>query len=162
MEVLFDGFGVTEEGQAQAITSRQAEYLEVYRKTGSASKTARVMGVREDSVRDALRLVAKSFGKKTISELLEGTDYRVNKQSELPTAKDLVRLIKSQEYRCALTGEKLTPKTSELDHKIPRSKDGSDAIENLQWLDRTINRMKGQMTNEQFIAACKRVAAWNS
>lgn len=160
--MYFDGFGAKEESQAKAITARQAEYLEAYRKTGSASKAARVLGVNSEAARDALRLVAKSFGKTAISELLEGTDYQSKSQSELPAAKHLMRLIKSQEYRCALTGEKITPKTAELDHKMPRSRGGSDTIDNLQWLDRTINRMKGQMSNEQFIAACKKVVGWNS
>jgi 5-methylcytosine-specific restriction endonuclease McrA len=69
-------------------------------------------------------------------------------------------LIKMQSYRCALTGKILTPEDAELDHKIPLSKGGTNQLGNLQWIAKEINKAKGSMTNEEFIAMCKRVATY--
>jgi len=145
------------EEDTKGITSRQKDYLEAYRKHGSAAKAANALGVSVDSANEALKRVAKTFGKKSISELKEG-----EMKAKSATSSELMRLIKRQEYRCALSGEKLTPNTAELDHIIPRCRGGSDTIDNLQWLDKNVNRMKGRMTVEEFVAVCKRVVSWTS
>lgn len=69
-------------------------------------------------------------------------------------------LIKMQSYRCALTGSVLTPEDAELDHKIPLSKGGTNQLGNLQWIAKEVNKAKGRMTNEEFVAMCKQVAAY--
>ncbi len=143
----------------KGITARQMQYLEAYRASGSAAKAATILGVSQDSAREALSRVARAYGKSSIKDLLDASN---NSSTQVATPRELMKLIKSQDYRCALSGEKLTPKTAELDHKMPRSKGGCDTIDNLQWLDRSINRMKGQLSTEQFIAACRRVVQWAS
>ena len=157
MQVHGDGGMPQKKEEAKAITARQAQYLEAYRASCSAAKAASIVGVSTDTIREALRRVARNYGKASIKELLD--DDGAKHQSA--TAKQLMKLIKQQDYLCALSGEKLTPKTAELDHKVARSKGGTDTIENLQWLDRTINKMKGSMSVDEFVAACKRVARWN-
>ena len=158
MEMHNDGGLPETEKKTKAITARQKQYLEAYKAYGSAAKAAKALGVTSDSVVEALRRVARAYGKSSVKELKEG--FVETRLSATPS--ELMRLIKKQDYRCALSGEKLTPNTAELDHMMPRSLGGSDTIENLQWLDKEINRMKGQMSVEQFIAACRRVAAWSS
>ena len=68
-----------------------------------------------------------------------------------------MRLIEAQGYKCALTGCDLNPSNAQLDHKIPRSKGGSDSIENLQWILDTVNKAKGSMSNHEFFEMCNQV-----
>lgn len=71
---------------------------------------------------------------------------------------DLKKLLEMQGYRCALSGVRLEPRNAEVDHKIPLSRGGTNDLGNLQWLDRNVNRAKGAMDNEEFIAMCKQIA----
>jgi len=70
---------------------------------------------------------------------------------------DLMRLVESQQYRCGLSGIELTPETAALDHIVPLASGGSHAIDNLQWLNCEVNRMKGSLSSEVFIDICRRV-----
>ena len=74
------------------------------------------------------------------------------------TAKRLLELIERQEYRCALSGEKLTPKTASLDHKEPLSRGGEHNMANVQIVHRFVNRAKGTMSQAEFIEMCRKVA----
>lgn len=160
MESEFSGERIAAKKEDKVLTARQEEYLEAYKATGSAAKAAKLLGVTTEVVSEGLHRVCGKVGATAIRELLGDEFAKPN--SELATASELMRLLKKQEYRCALTGEKLTPNTAELDHKTPKSKGGEDTIENLQWLDRTVNRMKGKLTTEEFIAICRRVVQWTS
>jgi hypothetical protein len=160
MEVFKDGKHDQQKSPKKEITARQKEYLEAYRKAGSAAKAALLLGVSVDSAERALQKVAHAYGYSSIRKLIDKSAECNSRAEKKEIAKGLMRLIKSQEYRCALSGEKLTPNTAELDHIKPRSKGGSDELQNLQWLDRRINRMKGQMKNDEFIAVCRRVVEW--
>lgn len=68
--------------------------------------------------------------------------------------------IERQQFTCALTGRRLEPETASLDHVIPLTQGGGHVIENTQVLHRDVNRAKGLLTNEQFIALCREVVAW--
>lgn len=70
------------------------------------------------------------------------------------SAADLVVILESQQYRCALSNIPLDPNTAVLDHIVPRSMGGSDEIENLQWLHVDVNRMKGTIGQERFLQLC--------
>jgi 5-methylcytosine-specific restriction endonuclease McrA len=72
------------------------------------------------------------------------------------------RCIELQQWQCALCGATLEPERSEIDHRLPRSKGGSEAADNLQWLCTTCNRAKGVMSNGEFIQLCLAVANRNS
>ena len=74
----------------------------------------------------------------------------------------ILELLKTQEYRCAVSGQELSPSDAQLDHIIPVSVGGSNLIDNLQIVTSNINKMKGTMSNDEFIAVCKIVASWNS
>jgi 5-methylcytosine-specific restriction endonuclease McrA len=53
------------------------------------------------------------------------------------------RLLEANNYMCALCGEPTTLKDSNIDHKIPKSKGGSNRIENLQATHKACNFIKG-------------------
>lgn len=74
-------------------------------------------------------------------------------------ARQLAALWKAQRGLCALTGQKLD-RSAELDHIIPRARGGSDAIDNLRWVCASVNRMKRDLTDDEFIAACRSVVRW--
>lgn len=160
MESGFDSERSEKSAKKEVITARQEEYLKAYRATGSAAKAAKLLGVTTDVVSEGLHRVCNKLSVMTIRELLDEEQRKPKKESA--TGSELMKLLKQQDYRCALTGEKLTPNTAELDHKIPKSKGGDDTAGNLQWLDKTVNKMKGSMTVDEFIAICRRVARWNS
>ena len=74
------------------------------------------------------------------------------------TRVSLVEKVESQAYKCALTGEELTPVLSSLDHINPRCSGGDDGIDNLQIVLPSVNRAKSTMTQKQFVAMCHAVA----
>lgn len=73
----------------------------------------------------------------------------------------LVKLIEDQEYKCRLSGIELTPNTASLDHVIPVSKGGEHVVSNVAWVHSEINRMKGQLSVDEFISLCVKVAQHN-
>jgi len=75
------------------------------------------------------------------------------------TYKDIARLWKLQRGKCALTGERLD-RTAQLDHKTPKVRGGSDTIENLQWVTKTVNLAKRDLTVEEFHELCGNVMSW--
>lgn len=74
-----------------------------------------------------------------------------------PSHDEVFSLLEWQEYRCALTGRKLTPVTASLDHILPVSRNGPHTIDNAQIVLKEVNRAKGTLTNEEFIAICRAV-----
>lgn len=75
-------------------------------------------------------------------------------------SKDLLNLVESQHYRCAMTGRILEPNTASVDHIYPVSRGGSFGIENLQIVHAQVNTAKGTMTTQEFVAVCREVVAW--
>ena len=73
------------------------------------------------------------------------------------TAANILRLLECQNYRCALTGRRLTPEVASLDHVVPVRDGGEHRIENSQVLHKDVNRAKSTMTSEQFIQLCREV-----
>jgi len=80
--------------------------------------------------------------------------------AEFPTIKQFLSIPERQGDKCALSGIPITPQTCSLDHKNPRSMGGSDDIDNLQLVLPVINRAKGTMTQDQFVAMCHAVARY--
>jgi 5-methylcytosine-specific restriction endonuclease McrA len=110
-----------------------------------------VTGKRIDFFRYVAWLISQRHGR-----LLHGTYARVRWQV---TANEVLDLLDRQAYRCALTGRQLMPDTAALDHVIPVSRGGEHRIENAQVLQKAVNRAKGTLTNEEFIALCHEVVA---
>ena len=75
------------------------------------------------------------------------------------TTKQIASLWKKQKGLCSLTGAKLD-RTSQLDHILPKSKGGTDYIENLQWLSQKANLAKRDLTDDEFIDLCASVMVW--
>jgi len=65
------------------------------------------------------------------------------------------KLVK-QKFCCIYTNRKLIPtENMSIDHIIPTTKGGSSNIDNLQWIDEQINRMKNDFTHDEFIETMK-------
>ena len=73
---------------------------------------------------------------------------------------EVLNLLRKQNYRCALSGRQLTPDSAALDHILPISRGGEHHIKNAQILHKDVNRAKGTLTNEEFLAMCREVVAW--
>jgi len=69
--------------------------------------------------------------------------------------------LKKNQFKCALSGIELTPDNFCIDHIQPLADGGTNHIENLQCVHPLINKMKGTMSNQQFIELCKAVARHN-
>lgn len=112
------------------------------------------MGVSRDTAASQLSHIAKKLGFTDIRDVVQQ-----NRAKDKARSSDLMNLIKSQDYKCSLTGIELTPDTANLDHRLPRKHGGSDAVGNLQWILDDVNRMKGSLTQDEFIRLCGLV--WN-
>lgn len=75
------------------------------------------------------------------------------------STKEILSLLYQQGFRCAYTGEVLTPETTAGDHKIPVSRGGGHSIKNIALVKREVNTAKHTLTVEEFVLMCKKVAA---
>lgn len=144
--------------EATILTERQAEYLAKARTVESAKQLAKLMGVRLDTVRDTMDVIASKLGK----PVLELTGWKRQVRSKAAGANELYKLAKDQEFRCALSGLPLEPSDAALDHIVPVAKGGTDEIGNLQWVHSVINKMKGSLDNDEFVAMCRKVSQWQA
>lgn len=74
--------------------------------------------------------------------------------------RDILRLLKEQCYRCAYTGDELTPQTVSADHLIPVASGGTHELSNIRLVTRQINQMKGTLGFEEFVVLCRKVAEY--
>lgn len=66
--------------------------------------------------------------------------------------KELMTLFLKQNQRCPYTGMLLKIGTNtSLDHKIPKSKGGTNEIQNLQWVHIWVNKNKDNIDEEEFV-----------
>lgn len=75
------------------------------------------------------------------------------------TVPALLDLLKKQDFRCALSGRKLTPQNVILDHIDSFASSNDHSIRNIQLVVNEANRAKGSMKNGDFIQLCRDVAA---
>lgn len=73
------------------------------------------------------------------------------------TVEWLRMLWEAQQGLCGLTGRQLDIVTAELDHIVPRSRNGTDELENLRLVAPEANSAKGGMTDAEFVALCRDV-----
>ncbi|MBU6239902.1 MAG: HNH endonuclease [Planctomycetes bacterium] len=78
------------------------------------------------------------------------------------TLGELREILESQQFRCALTNDQLTPDNFALDHIVPLSEGGDFSKSNCQIVTANVNRAKNTMSQEAFIAMCIRVAKHQS
>lgn len=79
------------------------------------------------------------------------------RKSVVISKRQIMSLIESQGFRCALTGRTLEPETAAVDHKIPVSAGGAHDISNLWVIHTDVNRAKNTMLPSAFIAMCRDV-----
>lgn len=71
---------------------------------------------------------------------------------------ELRQLFDEQDGKCRLTGRPLVlGENAHLDHIVPRSRGGTDALSNLRWLDRQVNQAKNDMTDQEFVMLARQV-----
>jgi hypothetical protein len=75
------------------------------------------------------------------------------------TGRQIAELLKRQQYRCAYTGDDLTPDTASLDHVVPLQRGGEHAIANMAVVRHDVNMAKGTMTRDEFLSMCRAVVA---
>lgn len=143
------------------LTETQAKYVERFIETGSVHSVAIEFGVTHGTISEHIS-TAKRMCAETKARLEEATRKRKEKRTtsaDVPPATALLELVESQKYQCALTGESIRdPASASLDHKQPRGLGGSNELENLQWVLKEVNDMKGTLTQERFIELCCKVA----
>lgn len=71
-------------------------------------------------------------------------------------AKALATLWKSQRGICALTGVRLD-RSANLDHIVPKSRGGSDSIENLRWVSFPANMLKRDLLDTELLTIAQHV-----
>ncbi len=69
----------------------------------------------------------------------------------------VLQLLEDQQYLCALTKRSLEPQTACIDHIVALSCGGVHTLSNIQVLHRDVNRAKGTLSNDEFIAMCGEV-----
>jgi 5-methylcytosine-specific restriction endonuclease McrA len=74
---------------------------------------------------------------------------------------DLWRLTKKQGIRCTISGERLTVDNISLDHIIPVSKGGTNALDNLRLVTRAVNTAKHTMSDDEFFLFCQNIVNRN-
>ena len=74
------------------------------------------------------------------------------------TVKKIYEKLKENQFKCALSGIELSPDNFCIDHVKSLADGGTNHVNNLQCVHPVINRMKGTMSNEQFVDMCKKVA----
>jgi hypothetical protein len=66
-----------------------------------------------------------------------------------------MRMLELQQYRCALTGQPLTPETAVLDHIVPLSRGGEHTAQNIWVLHRDVNQAKGKLLLSELYSLCE-------
>ena len=74
---------------------------------------------------------------------------------KMPTKWEIGKMLCSQDARCTYCGE-LLPIQYHIDHKLPVSRGGTNAEENLHLTCPKCNLRKGTMTHEEFLTSKKR------
>ena len=106
--------------------------------------------------RNAIRDKVKSFKRSSKTKLERST------RSDVDSKLFLNEMMNNPV--CYLTGVKINlnnPEDFQLDHKIPKSRGGSNNVDNLGLCCSWVNRAKWNMTTEEFIAMCKLVVDFN-
>lgn len=151
ISVCFNAKSKTYEKQQEPQFFYQKEERRV--DSNSACRSGEVLSI--DQARAHVRMAEE--GRIDRQELEEEVGGPIDEREKV-TDVALFQLVKQQGYRCALSNLVLKPENAALDHIVPISRGGWHSLANLQWVDARINRMKGQMHQEEFIALCRSVA----
>jgi hypothetical protein len=78
-------------------------------------------------------------------------------KAETISPKHIMAMLELQQYRCAYTGDELTPDNVSADHMQPIGGGGAHAMENIRLVLDVVNQAKGTMSYEDFVAMCRKV-----
>lgn len=73
---------------------------------------------------------------------------------------DVLTFLQKQKYSCVFCGVKLSLLTCSIDHKVPKSKGGSNSKKNLQLTCLPCNWAKRNLTSCEYLKQCQRVVTW--
>lgn len=167
-----DAFRVHKNRGIQAICKRcEAAYQVEYRKTHpeTRNRPSQYQRCKDDPERlSALNAKRRADWKDRRSE--DYKEYHRKRREKDPLAYRAFRarhnvskeitvewvreMWKLQSGKCALTGRQLTEDTFQIDHILPRSRGGSDALENLRLVSPEANAAKSHLTDEELLALC--------
>lgn len=134
----------------------RAAYLAI-RRHGSVGAAAREASQRCDTFKDHLRTaIRRGLPDPRPADAVRRTTAKPG----AVTASAVLSLVESQGHRCALSGRNLKPETASLDHKLPLSRGGEHCIANAQVVHEQVQRAKGNMTDDEFLALCRDVVVW--
>ena len=80
-----------------------------------------------------------------------------DKNNKVAGIVELRSILEDQDYKCALTGEELTPENTAFDHKNPLSQGGSSEKENLHAVIKQANVSKSDMSMKEYVDICAKV-----
>lgn len=140
-------------GKSETIATTD-ECVAAYVAAGSLNNAAQKLRMSSEHVRKKLKKHCRKHGMSDVRQLLGDVKQKVNQPF-------LVKLIEKQGYRCAISGVELTPELASLDHIVPVSKGGEHAVDNVIWVHAEINRMKGQLSMDEFVSFCSKVVQYN-
>ncbi len=136
------------------LTDRQKQIFECYQRLKMPSKVAEELQLSRDYTKKSLASIRAKIKIQPFKQVQSLPKKRTTSKKNV-----LLDLIEKQQYKCALTGIELTPDIAEIDHITPTSQGGTNDVDNLQWLHREVNRMKGSLDQARFVELCKLVAA---
>ena len=87
----------------------------------------------------------------------------LSKQPKIFTIEEFLSKIEN-EHKCYLSGEPIdiyNPREYSIDHIIPVSKNGDNSIENAGLMSLSVNKMKDDLTVEEFINKCIQILKYN-
>jgi len=98
---------------------------------------------------------------KKLAEYANRTYDRKNSENYYKlTAWDLWKIAKAQRLICPLTGDKLCAFNMSVDHIIPISKGGENIPSNIRLVDKWVNIMLQDRTDEDFFNQCRKIIAY--
>jgi len=104
--------------------------------------------------------------KRKIKTKKESKQYFKNRASEMNyrcktghriTYLDLYHILKSQKMICTLTGDRLTKENISVDHIIPVSRGGTNAVSNIRFVTKTANSMKYTQMDDELLNICRKI-----
>lgn len=130
---------------------------------GVGQKAKTLSRTNKRNKKNVLRKKVELFKSRTLSEKCRSFQrrdgYKFSEKENNFTVSDLVKKL-GENPKCYLTGREIDLQQGNsyhLDHVIPSCRGGKNTLENANILDSTVNKMKHNLTPEEFISKCKQI-----
>lgn len=113
--------------------------------------------------RDNKKVMGKIRDFQRRDPLINNRHKLINQQEKNFTVEDFLKKI-GNNPKCYLSGEPIDLYNSEsysLDHKIPSSKGGNNFLENAELISLSVNKMKDDLSVEEFFQKCIQILKYN-